>query len=210
VNFTPVKTPPLLKHAFSNLIWNIPNSEKIIYLTFDDGPTPEITDWTLKTLKAFDASASFFCIGQNVLAHPDIYKRIITEGHQVGNHSHEHIKGWRSSTKNYIENVEKASIHISSKLFRPPYGQLLPKQITALSQLDYKIIMWTILSLDWDYNIPKEKCAENVITNTSDGDIVVFHDSEKAWNNMQYALPKVLEFFTEKGYKFRRIPESIL
>ena len=208
MNFTPVKTPPLLKHVFSNLTWNIPNSKKTIYLTFDDGPTPIITDWTLNTLKKYNAKASFFCVGKNVLAHPDIYERIIADGHKVGNHTHTHLKGWKSSTVEYLNNVEEASHCIASNLFRPPYGQILPKQVTALSQLDYKIVMWTILSLDWDKNISKEKCVMNVLNNASEGDIIVFHDSAKASVNMQYALPKVLDYFSSKGYEFKRIPES--
>jgi len=210
VNFTPVKTPPLLKQVFSNLTWNIPNSKKSIYLTFDDGPTPIITDWTLKTLKSYNAKASFFCIGKNVLAHPDIYERIIADGHTVGNHTHTHIKGWKSSTAEYLNNVDEASFCITSNLFRPPYGQILPKQVTALAQLEYKVIMWSILSLDWDKNISKEKCVLNVINNTSEGDIIVFHDSIKASVNMKYTLPKVLDHFSSKGFEFKRIPESIL
>ena len=209
MNFTPVKTPPLLKHVFSKLTWNIPNSSKTIYLTFDDGPTPIITDWVLEILKNYDAKASFFCVGKNVLAHPDIYERIITSGHNVGNHTHTHLKGWKTSTVEYLKNIENASLCITSNLFRPPYGQIRPKQVTALSQLDYKIVMWTILSLDWDKNISKEKCVMNVINNTSEGDIIVFHDSVKASVNMQYALPKVLDYFSRKGYEFKRIPESI-
>lgn len=209
MNIAPVKTPYLLKHVFSSLTWNFPHSNKTIYLTFDDGPTPIITDWVLETLKSYNAKASFFCVGNNVSKYPDIYERIITGGHKVGNHTHTHLKGWKSSTEEYLKNVNDASQYISSNLFRPPYGQIRPKQVNALSQLNYKIVMWSILSLDWDKNISKEKCAMNVINNTSEGDIIVFHDSIKASINMQYALPKVLEHFSRKGFEFKRIPESI-
>ncbi len=210
MNFTPVRTPLLLQHAFRDVIWNIPNEKKVIYLTFDDGPTPEVTDWTLNTLDCYRAKATFFCVGENVKTHPDIFERIKANGHAIGNHTHNHIKGWKSSTQDYLNNIEKASSYISSKLFRPPYGQIYPRQIAAISKLKYKIIMWTILSLDWNNQVSKEKCLKNVIDNSSDGDIIVFHDSIKASNNMMYTLPKVLEYFSKKGFEFKRIPESIL
>lgn len=207
MNFIPVKPPFLLKHVFSNLVWNFPVTEKILYLTFDDGPTPEISDWTLDILKSYNAKATFFCVGENVNACPDIYDRIINDGHAIGNHTYNHIKGWKSTTQEYLDNIDKAATVIDSKLFRPPYGQILPKQSSAISKLDYKIIMWNILSQDWDSSISKEKCARNVINNASKGDIVVFHDSKKASHNMKYALPLVLEHFSKNGYVFKRIPE---
>jgi len=198
----------LLKHVFSNLVWNYATNEKILYLTFDDGPTPEITDWTLEILKSFNAKATFFCVGDNVNSYPEIYDRITNDGHAVGNHTYNHIKGWKSTTQEYLDNIEKAATLISSKLFRPPYGQILPKQSNAISKQDYKIIMWNILSQDWDSTISKEKCASNVINNATKGDIVVFHDSVKASHNMMYSLQMVLEHFSKNGYVFKRIPGS--
>ncbi len=213
MNITPVKTPIVAKRMFPNYIWDIPSTNKTIYLTFDDGPTPEITNWTLEVLKQYNAKATFFCIGKNIKNHPDIFQNILKDGHAIGNHTNNHVKGWRTSTKDYLANIDEAegvmSDHIkvnnNSKLFRPPYGQISPKQGKALMQLNYKIVMWNVLSFDWDKTISNETCLENVIENTSDGSIVVFHDSVKASNNMMYALPKMLEHFSKKGYTFKSI-----
>ncbi len=217
MNLTPATTPKLIKNLFPNLVWDLPTEQKVIYLTFDDGPTPEITAWTLNILKQYNAKATFFCIGKNVEEHPDIFNKVISEGHAIGNHTYNHVKGWKTSTKDYLKNIEDAqntilpqiNNHQSSiiDLFRPPYGQIKPKQIKALSKLGYRIIMWSVLSVDWDKAVSKEKCLENVINNTTSGSIVVFHDSIKALVNMQYALPKVLDYFGKKGYVFKRIPE---
>ena len=208
MNLTPVTTPKLAKTLFPDMVWDLPSKEKVIYLTFDDGPTPVITDWTLDVLKQYNAKATFFCIGKNVDEHPTIFKRILNEGHSIGNHTQNHLKGWKTSTKKYLNNIENSQLLThNSKLFRPPYGQIKPKQAKRLIQLGYKVIMWKVLAIDWDVSVSKEQCLENVVNNTSSGDIVVFHDSIKAANNMQYALPKVLEYFTEKGFEFKRIPE---
>lgn len=227
MNLIPVRTLKPAKSLFPDLVWDLPSKEKVIYLTFDDGPTPIITDWTLDVLKQYNAKATFFCIGKNVEAHPDIFNKIIADGHSIGNHTYNHIKGWTTSTKNYVSNIEKAQGIINNQisnfkfqdlkiknrkskivnLFRPPYGQIKPKQAKTLIQLGYKIIMWMVVAIDWDAFVSKEKCLGNVVNNTISGDIVVFHDSIKAANNMQYALPKVLEYFSEKGFKFKYIPE---
>ena len=215
MNLTPATTPPFVKKLFPNLVWELPTKEKTIYLTFDDGPTPKITEWTLSILKQYNAKATFFCIGKNIEDHPEIFNNIISEGHAIGNHTYDHLKGWKTSSKDYLKNIEKAQITIKAQttkssigsLFRPPYGQIRPKQIKELTQLGYKIVMWTVLAIDWDKTVSKEKCLENVISNTSSGSIVVFHDSNKASENMQYALPKVLEYFSKKGYVFKRILE---
>lgn len=209
MNFTPVKTPGILRHSFKNLIWSIPSTKKTIYLTFDDGPTSEITDWTLDILLKYNAKATFFCIGKNVEKHPQIYKRILSEGHGIGNHSYTHLKGWKTDTKTYTKDIFSAAKLIDSKLFRPPYGQITPKQIKAISKQEYQIVMWSILSLDWDKSIDKETCANNIIRQSTSGDIIVFHDSIKAKKNMQYALPEVIDYFSKKGFEFKRIPESI-
>ncbi|NNK82357.1 MAG: polysaccharide deacetylase family protein [Flavobacteriaceae bacterium] len=218
----PVKTPKLVKHVLPSLIWNIETNEKVIYLTFDDGPTPEITEWTLRTLEAFHAKATFFCIGDNIDKHPEIFQLILKKEHAVGNHTYNHLKGWKRDTQTYIDNTLKAQESINKQvlksainnhestslnLFRPPYGRIKSKQIKEISKLNYQIIMWNVLSKDWDSSVSKEKCLENVIKKTQSGDIVVFHDSVKASRNMQHALPRMLEYFTEKGFKFKRIPE---
>lgn len=224
MNLTPAQTPGLVKFLSPNLIWDLPSKEKVIYLTFDDGPTPTITDWTLDVLRQYDARATFFCVGKNIKAHPVIFQRILSEGHSVGNHTYNHLKGWRTSTKDYVMNVEQAQKVMSdecrvkndiesskllthnSKLFRPPYGQIKPKQAKQIIKLGYKIVMWTVLSRDWEQSLSREKCVENVTKNTNSGNIVVFHDSIKASNNLQYALPEVLEYFSRKGFRFKRIP----
>jgi len=222
MNLTPVTTPKLAKSLFPDLVWDLSSKENVIYLTFDDGPTPKITDWTLDILKQYNAKATFFCIGKNVEEHPTIFKRIISEGHSTGNHTQNHLKGWKTKTEDYLIDIEKAQEEMNNQiqnsefspdsyrdqnLFRPPYGQIKPKQAKQLLQLGYKIIMWKVLAIDWDASVSNEKCLENVVNNTLSGDIVVFHDSIKAANNMQYALPKVLEYFSDKGFEFRRIPE---
>lgn len=220
MTLTPVKTPIVAKMMFPNFIWDIATTEKIIYLTFDDGPTPEITNWTLKTLNAYNAKATFFCIGKNIEQHPDIFENIIIDGHAIGNHTHNHIKGWKSKTKIYLANIFEADSIIrnqmplishdkqqslSVKLFRPPYGQITPKQGKNLIDLGYKIIMWDVLSFDWEKDVTPEKCLKNVVSNTTYGSVVVFHDSVKASKNMQYTLPKVLEYFSKKGFRFEAL-----
>jgi len=205
---TPVKTPLLVKKMFPNYIWNIPTTSKTIYLTFDDGPTPEITNWTLNILNQYNAKATFFCIGNNIEKQPDVFQNILNNGHTIGNHTYNHIKGWKTKTKDYLNNVALCDTVLksqNSKLFRPPYGQLKPKQGKQLIELGYKIIMWDVLSLDWDKNVTPEACFNNVISKTKNGSIIVFHDSIKASKNMKFALPKVLEYFSEKGYNFKAI-----
>lgn len=211
---TPVKTPVVLKKIFPNYVWDIPTSKKVIHLTFDDGPTSEITDWTLSTLKQFDAKATFFCIGKNIEKHPEIFQKILNEGHTIGNHTQSHIKGWKTKTKDYVRNIAEAEQVIRSinkaqnnspKLFRPPYGQITPQQGKKLIELGYKIIMWDVLSFDWDKVVKPNQCLENVLKKAVSGSIIVFHDSVKASKNMQYALPKVLKHFTEKGYIFKSL-----
>ena len=213
MNIIPVKTPKLVKHVLPSLVWNIETTEKVIYLTFDDGPTPEITDWVLKTLDAFYAKATFFCIGNNIEKHPEIFNTIIKKGHAIGNHTYNHLKGWKTNTEDYLTNINKAqkvidlSYNTKPLLFRPPYGRIKLKQVKALSKLNYQITMWNILSKDWNRSISKYECLDNVIKNTKEGDIVVFHDSIKASRNMQFTLPRMLEHFTKERYEFRRIPE---
>jgi len=213
VKIAPVKTPVVAKKMFPNYIWDIATTKKELYLTFDDGPTPNITNWTLELLKAYNAKATFFCIGSNIEKHPNLFKRIIKDGHRIGNHTQHHIKGWKTKTKDYITNVVQAqdliNTYISGKnpnLFRPPYGQIKPKQGRKLIDFGYQIIMWDVLSFDWEQELSEEKCLENVITKSKPGSIIVFHDSIKAEKNMKYVLPKVLELFSKKGYEFKVIP----
>ena len=208
MNFNWVKTNSLIKKVFNNLVWDIPNSDKKIFLTFDDGPIPEITEWVLDILKSEEIKATFFCIGDNIKKHPEVYKRILAEGHQTGNHTFNHLNGWKTKTNHYIDNFklcETECLKLNSEhsfLFRPPYGKIKPSQTKAIRNLGYKIIMWDVLSYDFDPNIIPEKCLENVISNTEQGSIIVFHDSKKAEKNLKYALPKAIQILKDKGFVF--------
>ncbi|NER12692.1 polysaccharide deacetylase family protein [Leptobacterium flavescens] len=201
----PARTPWLVKKLFPSYIWNKGKEEKCIYLSFDDGPTPEITEWVLNTLREYNAQATFFCIGKNVELYPEIYKKILDEGHKTGNHTQNHLKGWKTSTSDYLENIAEASSYISSNLFRPPYGRITSSQAKALQKQGYSIIMWDVLAKDWDRSISQEKCAENVLKNAREGSIIVFHDSIKAEKNMKYALRATLDHFSKKGYCFKAL-----
>ena len=210
-----IKTNSIIKRLFSNLIWDIPNQEKKIYLTFDDGPTPEISEWVLTKLDKYNAKATFFCIGKNIAANPEIFKKVIEKGHSIGNHTYNHLNGWKNSTIEYIKNTQLCEnsisnlnsefLHLKSKIFRPPYGKIKPAQAKKLRQQGYKIIMWDVLSADFDTNISKEKCLDNVLNNTQSGSIIVFHDSVKAFKNLEYVLPRVLEHLAQNNYSFEAI-----
>jgi peptidoglycan/xylan/chitin deacetylase (PgdA/CDA1 family) len=206
-----VKAHWIIKKLFSNYIWNIPNSENKVYLTFDDGPTPEITKWVLSKLKEYNAKATFFCIGDNIRKNPEIFQRVINEGHSIGNHTFNHLNGWKTSTKDYIENTnrcdeETRNLKLETRnLFRPPYGKIKPSQSKILRKLGYKIIMWDIISYDFDATISKEQCLENVLKNVQTGSIIVFHDSKKSFSNLEYVLPRTLDFLNEKGFFCEKI-----
>ncbi len=204
-----VRTPWILKKVYSSYFWNINTQDKIIYLTFDDGPHPTITNFVLDTLKFYNAKATFFCIGKNVELYPSTYSKIIEQGHSVGNHTQNHLNGWKTLDENYLNNIEEAAKKIDSKLFRPPYGRITRFQANLLMEAKYNIIMWDVLSGDFDISLSKEKCSEDVILATQPGSIVVFHDSEKAMPRLEYALPKMLNFFNNKGYKFDAINTSL-
>jgi peptidoglycan/xylan/chitin deacetylase (PgdA/CDA1 family) len=201
-----VKTHWTIKKLFSNYVWDVPNLENKVYLTFDDGPTPEITQWTLNQLKNYNAKATFFCIGDNVRKYPETFEEVVKEGHSIGNHTFNHLNGWKTNTQDYIENAklfEKEYGKLSTetcKLFRPPYGKITPSQSKILRRMGYKIIMWDVLSVDFDVTITPEQCLENVLQNVKSGSIIVFHDSVKAFANLEYALPKTLEFLEQKGF----------
>lgn len=196
-------TPPFwLKWLYPSLIWNKSRKDKTIYLTFDDGPVPVVTPFVLNTLKKFDAIATFFCVGDNVQKHPEIYKQVLQDGHSVGNHTFNHIKGWKTRNAEYILNVEKCRELVDSKLFRPPYGRGTRSQYTILNT-QYSIIMWDVLSCDFDERLQPEKCLKKVIQNTRNGSVVVFHDSLKAFPRLEYALPLALEYWHKKGYSFK-------
>ncbi len=206
-----VKIPSLIPVLFQNQTWNFSSIEKNIYLTFDDGPSPIITNWVLDTLRQYNAEATFFCIGKNIEAHPTIFKRIIDDGHAIGNHTYDHLNGWKILNKEYLDSVlkteeiiEKSQI-TNRKLFRPPYGKIKKSQTKLLIENNYTVIMWSILSADFDVTVSANKCLANVIKNVENGSIIVFHDSVKAFEKLQIVLPKVLEYFSEKGFAFKKI-----
>lgn len=204
-----VKTPWWLKKWYRGLVWDIPPvaGEKTLYLTFDDGPHPVATPYVLDTLRSFGARATFFCIGKNVQEHPQIYRRILEEGHRAGNHTQHHLNGWKTADAAYMEDIKQAARYIDSALFRPPYGRISKFQASLLQgpPYGYDIVMWDVLSADFDRALTPEKCARHVVRHARPGSIVVFHDSEKAFPRVKEALPVVLGYFAGKGYRFEAI-----
>lgn len=209
MSFYWIKTNALIKKIFSNYVWDVSNTENKIYLTFDDGPIPEITEWVLAELQKYNAKATFFCIGKNIDKHPEIFAKVINDGHSVGNHTFNHLNGWKTSTEEYLENSNQWSVASglspNCRLFRPPYGKIKASQSKKLRQLGYKIIMWDVLSADYDTSISPEKCLENVLQNVTSGSIIVFHDSIKAFPNLEYTLPKALKYWAAKGFVFEKL-----
>ncbi|MCK5824126.1 MAG: polysaccharide deacetylase family protein [Ichthyobacteriaceae bacterium] len=197
------KPPQILRLVFPEILWKIDSTKKKLYLTFDDGPTPEVTSFVLDVLDEYNAKATFFVLGKNIKGNEELFNRI-KEKHAIGNHSFSHIKGYSSSMSNYVSDVNKADKIINSKLFRPPYGQIKLSQYSALKQ-KYKIVMWNVLSGDFDNNISGIQCFNNVVKYSNNGSIIVFHDTLKASNNLKIALPKVLKYFTALNYSFEKI-----
>ncbi|SNR54901.1 Peptidoglycan/xylan/chitin deacetylase, PgdA/CDA1 family [Lutibacter agarilyticus] len=202
-----IKTPSLVKLFFNNWVWSFSSKEKTLYLTFDDGPTPEITNWTLNTLKEHNAKATFFCIGKNIAKYPEIYEKIKAQNHTVGNHTNNHLNGYKTTATTYLENIDLSEENSGEKLnlFRPPYGKLKLSQAEQIRKKGYKIVMWDVLSADFDTKITSEECLANVIKNVKNGSIIVFHDSVKASEKLKFVLPKILEFYKAKGYTFNAI-----
>lgn len=195
--------PRILKHWIPDATWEIEDPESV-FLTFDDGPTPGITEWILATLAKYDAKATFFVLGKNAEHYPDLYRRILDAGHKIGNHTYSHPKGWGVPLERYIEDVDYANDILGSNLFRPPYARVTPSQMRAVAQR-YKIVMWNIISYDYARSVSPRKCLHNVIDRLEPGSIVAFHDSEKSFRNMSYALPRTLEFIKNKGWKCKAI-----
>ena len=204
------KMPRWISAFYKQCIWSVPVTEKKVFLSFDDGPHPTITPFVLDELKKYNARASFFCIGKNVLAFPDVYKRIIDEGHAVGNHSFNHLNGWKTNDAIYLDDIAEAKKYIDSNLFRPPYGRITRFQLDQLNKPRFKLktVMWTVLSGDFDTKISPEKCLKNVLNNSKPGSIIVFHDSEKAIERMRFALTGTLEQLSKKGYSFEKLGQQ--
>ncbi|GAA4310921.1 polysaccharide deacetylase family protein [Compostibacter hankyongensis] len=238
-----VKTPGLLRALYKSCVWRFRPAAPTVYLTFDDGPHPKATPFVLEQLRKYKALATFFCIGKNVAAYPDVYQQIFIDGHAVGNHTHNHLNGWKTGTRKYVENVRLAEQYIDSRLFRPPYGKITPFQIRELknptapagdsisdsgggatgsgeatappgilpasaSVQGFRIIMWDVLSGDFDTDLDPKDCLQNVLFRAESGSIIVFHDSEKAWERLEYALPRVLEHFSRNGFRMAAIPQE--
>lgn len=202
-----IKAPWLLQQYYHECVWKIKTEEKKIYLTFDDGPSPEATPFVLEHLDKAGAKATFFCIGEQVDKHPGIYDQIITAGHRVGNHTYTHLNGWKTPNDQYFHDVEKASARIRSNIFRPPFGRITKFQIKAIGgdKLKLHTIMWHVISADFDRSISPDQCYLNVVRNAEKGSIVVFHDSDKAFPNMRESLPRTLEYYKDLGYAFESI-----
>jgi len=204
-----VKTPQFIQNLFPNFTWRVPTQEKQLFLTFDDGPIPEVTPWVLEQLAAYNAKATFFCVGDNIRKHRDVFDAVVENGHTVGSHTFNHLDGWATDNIPYFHNVRHSANMVDSTLFRPPYGRLKPKQAQFLMR-HYQIVMWDVLSADFDANISREQCLKNVTKNAGPGSIVVFHDNIKAIERLEYALPRVLEHFTSLGYVFQSLTDQTL
>ncbi|HEY0895843.1 MAG TPA: polysaccharide deacetylase family protein [Sphingobacteriaceae bacterium] len=206
-----VKTPFWLRWLYPSLTWRMPANEKTIYLTFDDGPIPVVTPFVLETLKKFRARATFFCIGDNVRKYPEIYRQLIEAGHRTGNHTYNHLKGWDTPDGEYLENVLLCHSLVGSDLFRPPYGRGRRTQYDQLmagigpGRTQFRIVMWDVLSGDFDVQLSPEGCLKNVIRHARSGSIVVFHDSLKAFDRLEYVLPRALEYWHSRGYAFKAL-----
>ena len=198
------RPPYIIKQIFPTFIWHFSEQERALFLTFDDGPSPEVTPWVLDQLDKYDAKATFFCLGKNAEMYPDLYAQIVLRGHATGNHSYSHIKGWGMDTGEYIRDVDTAAEFIDSNLFRPPYGRIGPRQAKMLSER-YRIIMWDVLSRDYARRLSGKRCAKKVIRDLHPGAIVVFHDSKKSAQNLWHALPLVLHAAQQQGLTCKRI-----
>ncbi len=202
-----VKPPLILRFLLPGVTWKVNTSEKVIFVTFDDGPHPEITLQVLDILDRFLAKATFFCVGENVQKYPSTYAEILHRGHHTGNHTYNHLKGWKTNNKTYFNNINKASQLIESKLFRPPFGKISPLQALHLKR-HYRIVMWSVISYDFDVRVSPEQCLDNVMNHSFPGTIAVFHDSVKSVKNLLTVLPLYLEAMSKKGYTFKALEEQ--
>lgn len=196
--------PPFTSWIFPSLLWKVSTSSPDVYLTFDDGPHPSITDEVLATLEKYQAKATFFCVGDNVVKYPDVVARIRAQGHALGNHTQHHLNGWKTNNELYLQDVAQCASVLPDKLFRPPYGRISRSQIKLLKP-DYKIVMWSILTRDYDKNLQVEVALNRCTTAMKPGSILVMHDSEKAYKNLMFMLPRLLEFGVSNGFRFKAL-----
>lgn len=201
-----IKTPQVIQGLFPNFTWRIPTAHRQLFLTFDDGPIPEVTPWVLEQLERYQAKATFFCVGDNIRKYPHILEDIRRAGHALGNHTYNHLNGWNTDNIAYFHNVRRGAAGVQSVLFRPPYGKIKPKQAQFL-QRHYRIVMWDVLSGDFDQKVSPEQCLRNVTDNAGPGSIVVFHDNIKAFDRLKHALPGALAFFADQGYSFEALDQ---
>ncbi len=204
------KSPFWLRSLFPNYLWRQPlkSKEPTIYLTFDDGPIPTVTPWVLEQLALYKAKATFFCIGDNVRKHPQVFKRLLADGHSIGNHTFNHLKGWETSNETYLKNTLKCEEYFKTKLFRPPYGRIKKAQAEELSRANFKIIMWDVLAGDWSAKLSPEACLRACIKHSENGSIIVFHDSLKAEEKLRYVLPRYLQHFQAQGFRFKALKQD--
>ncbi|MFW5886214.1 MAG: polysaccharide deacetylase family protein [Bacteroidota bacterium] len=203
------KTPLVVKRIYPRLTWEVPVNKKKLFLTFDDGPIPGITHWVLDLLSKYNAKATFFCIGRNVERNQKLFEDILNEKHSVGNHSYSHVRGLFKNEKQFLEDIELANEYINSPLFRPPHGRISRKEINVLSK-KYKIIMWDVLSNDFNPKISAHRCYKKVVKCSKPGSIILFHDSCKAEKNMKISLENSLKYFQDEGYMFESLPVANL
>ena len=196
-----VQFPDILRPFLGKLLWRKSSSEKVIYITFDDGPVPEVTPLVLDLLDEYNIKATFFCVGENVEKYPEVYNEVLKRGHRTGNHTYNHLKGASVSTDEYVANVEKASLNIQSNLFRPPYGRIKKDQKKALKP-GYEIVMWDVITHDYNSSLSPQTIMQNIRRYSRNGSLVVFHDSIKAERNMLTVLPLAIEYWNSKGYSF--------
>ena len=193
--------PLFFRRIYGKVLWRKDFDKKVIYLTFDDGPIPEVTPWVLDVLDQYEVKATFFCVGENVWRHPDLYQEILRRGHRTGNHTHNHLRGFLTKTDQYLENIEKAAKYIDSDLFRPPHGDLWRKQYLALNK-KYQIVQWDLITRDYNKKLRGDQVLNIVKQHARNGSIIVFHDSLKAEQNMKYALPRSLAYLKSEGFSF--------
>ena len=205
-----VKTPRVIQKMFPNFHWNVESKDSpVLYLTFDDGPIPEVTPWIQEQLAAYDAKATFFCVGDNARRYPKLMQATIDAGHTVGNHTMHHLDGWQTDKLPYFHDIRHCAKYVPGSLFRPPYGRLKPSQAQFL-QRHYQVVMWDVLSGDFDQSLSAEDCYQNVVRNARPGSIVVFHDSLKAKSKVRETLPRVLAHYAELGYRFAALTPELL
>ena len=201
------RIPKILRRFLPGDLWEMPGDEPVMYLTFDDGPHPEVTAFVLEELRKWNAEATFFCIGNNVKTYPDMYRQVLNAGHRVGNHTMHHVNAWKVKDADYLEDVAAAKQYIDSGLFRPPYGKITKflQQQLAAPAYGLQTVMWSLLSADFDTKLSPERCLHRLLLRAKAGDIIVFHDSEKARLRLEYVLPKFLKYFSEKGFTFKKL-----